>query len=156
MNIFITQVPYQQQLLREQYTLATQQVFPPYIVPPTMIPDNGAMLRTAPYIPYMANPPPAIQQQQQQHQTVMALPGNRQTKNKQSKAIKIVNPETMKEVDISNFTKTSPVSSPYSKVNLTSEVKQVQQQLKQTYVHTCLSYKRADLDLALHIKFNNC
>ena len=83
MNIFITQVPYQQPLLRQQFTPATQQLFPPYIVPvsnmampPTMIPDNSAMLRTAPYTPYMANPPPVIQQQQQQqHQTVMALPG---------------------------------------------------------------------------------
>ena len=49
-------------------------------MPPAMIPDNRAMLRTAPYIPYMTNPPPIIQQQQQQHQTVMALPGNPQTK----------------------------------------------------------------------------
>ena len=140
MNMFITQVPYQQPLLRQQFTPATQQLFPPYIVPasnmampPTMIPDNTAMLRTTPYSPYMANPPPVIQQQQQQHQTVMALPGNSQTKSKQSKAIKIVNPETMKEVDVSNFTKTSPVSSSHSKVNLTSELGQIQQQKQTTH-----------------------
>ena len=90
-------------------------------MPPAMIPDNSGMLRTAPYIPYMANPSPVIQQQLQQHQTVMPLPSNPQIKTKQSKAIKIVNPETMKEVDIGNFTMTSSTS--------TSEVGQI---LKQT------------------------
>ena len=138
-NYSITQVPYHQQLLRKRYTSATQQAFPTYIMPasnmampPTMISDNSAMLSAAPYIPYMVNPSPVIQQQQQEHKNTMPLPGNTQTKTKQSKAVKIVNPETMKEVDIGNFTKTSPALSRHSKPNLTSEVGQVQQQLEQT------------------------
>ena len=111
-------------------------------MPTTITPDRSVMLRTAPYIPYMANPSPVIQTQNQQHQTAILLPGTLQTKTKQSKAIKIVNPETMKEVDISNFTKTSPASSPHSKANLTSEVGQVQKQLKQA------------IDTTVKVKYN--
>ena len=113
------QLPYQQQLPREQVIPATQQIMPTYVVPaanmpPTMMPDNSTMLRTAPYMPYMANPP-AVQQYPIQQ------PANLQAGAKQSKAIKIVNPETMKEVDISNFTTTSPSSSSHSTPKPTAE-----------------------------------
>ena len=102
------QLPHPQQLPREQYLLATQQIMPTYVLPatktPTMMLDNSAMLRTAPYMPYMANPP-AVQYSIQQ-------PANLQAGAKQSKAIKIVNPETMKEVEISNLKTTSSHSTP--------------------------------------------
>ena len=68
-------------------------------MPPTIIPDNSIMLRTMPYIPYT------------------------QSATRQSKAIKIVNPETMKEVDTSSLKKTSPASTPKP----TPESKQVEQ-----------------------------
>ena len=109
------QLPYQQQLLRQQYTPATQQILPTYIVaaantkmPPTIIPDDSTMLRTSPYRPY------------------------NQTATRQSKAIKIVNPETMKEVDTSNLKKSSPTSSAHSTPKPTAESQQVEQHLKQT------------------------
>ena len=83
------QLPYQQ-----PYPTATQQIMPPITVrpadrnmPPTIIPDNSAVLRTTPHQSY------------------------NQTTTKRSKAIKIVNPETMKEADTSNLKKTSPASS---------------------------------------------
>ena len=83
------QLPYQQ-----PYPTATQQIIPPITVQPAnrnispnIIPDNSAVLRTTPHQSY------------------------NQTTTKRSKAIKIVNPETMKEVDTSNLKKTSPASS---------------------------------------------
>ena len=83
------QLPYQQ-----PYPTATQQIMPPTTVrpadrnmPSTIIPDNSAVLRTTPHQSY------------------------NQTTTKRSKAIKIVNPETIKEVDTSNLKKTSPASS---------------------------------------------
>ena len=56
-------------------------------MPPTIIPDNSAVLRITPHQSY------------------------NQIRTKQSKAIKIVDPETMKEVDTSNLKKASPASS---------------------------------------------
>ena len=104
------QLLYQQQLPREQYIPPSQQRMPTYVVPaanmtmlPSVMPDNSAMLRAAPYMPYMANTS-AVQHPIQQ-------PAIFQAAAKQSKAIKIVNPETMKEVDISNLKTTSLSSS---------------------------------------------
>ena len=105
-------------------------------MPPTMIPDNSAILKTTPYIPYMTNPSAVWQQQQQQqqqqHYTSMASPSSFQVATKQSKAIKIVNPETMKEVDSNDLKKSSPASSSHSTPKPTAESGQVEQQLKQT------------------------
>ena len=84
------QQPYQQQF---QYPTAAQQITPPSIIqvadrnmPPTIIPDNSAVLWTTPHQSYID-----------------------QTRTKQSKTIKIVNPKTMKEVDTSKLA--SPTSS---------------------------------------------
>ena len=82
-------------------------------MPPSMMPDNSAMLRIAPYMPYMANPS-VVQQPIQQ-------PANFQAATKQSKAIKIVNPETMTEVDISNLKTTPPLSSSHLTPKSTTE-----------------------------------
>ena len=108
------QSPYQQQLPRQQYIPATQQIRPTHIVPtanmtmpPSMMPASDAMLRTAPYMPYMANTS-AAQQPPIQHSA------NFQAVGKQSKAIKIVNPETMKEVDILKSMSPSSHSPPES------------------------------------------
>ena len=77
-------------------------------MPPSMMPASNTMLRTAPYMPYMANTS-AAQQPPIQHSA------NFQAVGKQSKAIKIVNPETMKEVDFSNLKSMSPSSHSPSK-----------------------------------------
>ena len=81
---------------------------------PSMMPDNSAILRIAPYMPYMANPSAV-----QQHPTQQ--PVNFQAAAKQSKAIKIVNPETMMEVEISNLETTSPSPSSHSTPKLFTE-----------------------------------
>ena len=78
-------------------------------MPSTMITDNSTILGTT-NLPYMANPLDVLQQ----HHTPMASSGNPPTATKQSKAIKIVNPDTMKEVNTSNLKKTSPASLFYS------------------------------------------
>ena len=94
-------------------------------MPPTMIPDSTALLGTTPHMNYFQP------QQQQQHHTAMIPTANIPATTKQSKAIKIVNPETMKEVDTSNLKKTSPSSSARSTPKPTSESEQVQQKFKQ-------------------------
>ena len=75
------QPPYQQQF---QHPTAAQQIADRNM-PPIKIPDNSAVLRTTPHQSYID-----------------------QTRTKQSKTIKIINPETMKEVD------TTPASSAHS------------------------------------------
>ena len=99
-------------------------------MPPTMIPDNPALLGTTPHMTYLAAANALQQQQQQQHHTAM-IPAASVPATKQSKAIKIVNPETMKEVDTSNLKKTSPSSSARSTPKPTAESEQVQQKFKQ-------------------------
>ena len=100
-------------------------------IPPGIMPDNSAILAatTQPHMHYMPNTPTMLPQQPQQHHMQPLAPA---AAAKQSKAIKIVNPETMKEVDTSNLKKTSPASSARSTPKPNSESEQVQQQFKQT------------------------
>ena len=97
------------------------------------MPDNTALLGTTPHLNYLANATAVMQQQQQQqqHHAAMIPSANMPTAAKQSKAIKIVNPETMKEVDTSNLKKTSPASSARSTPKPNTESEQVQQKFKQ-------------------------
>ena len=120
------QPPYQQQF---QYPTAAQQITPPSVIqvadrnmPPTIIPDNSAVLRTTPHQPYID-----------------------QTRTKQSKAIKIVNPETMKEVDTSNLKKASPASSARS---TPTELKTVDKPVESKNNKVCLY-------VAIRIQVNN-
>ena len=131
------QLPYQQQLPRQQYIPATQQIMPTYIVPtanmtmpPSMMPTNSGMLRTAPYMPYMANTS-AAQQPPIQHSS------NFQATGKQSKAIKIVNPETMKEVDISNLQSMPPLSHSPSKSTTESGLQTVETSVESKDKEVC-------------------
>ena len=72
---------------------------------PNLLPDNNPMIGTTPHIPpYMGNPSAVLPQQ---HHTSIASSSNIPVTAKQSKAIKIVNPDTMKEVDTSKLKKTS-------------------------------------------------
>ena len=100
-------------------------------IPPGIMHDNSAILAatTQPHMHYMPNTPTMLPQQPQQHHMQPPAPA---AAAKQSKAIKIVNPETMKEVDTSNLKKTSPASSARSTPKPNSESEQVQQQFKQT------------------------
>ena len=138
--------PYQQQFqLRQQYATAAthhpysapQQIMPMGTpaaaantgMPPTMMPDSSALLGTA-HLNYLANVSNVLQQPQQQqqqpHHAPMMPSASISTATKQSKAIKIVNPETMKEVDTSNLKKTSPASSARSTPKPVTESEQVQ------------------------------
>ena len=100
-------------------------------IPPGIMPDNSAILAatTQPHMHYMPNTPTMLPQQPQQHHMQPLAPA---AAAKQSKAIKLVDPETMKEVDTSNLKKTSPASSARSTPKPNSESEQVQQQFKQT------------------------
>lgn len=89
-------------------------------MPPTMMPDNNGMVLTTK--PHMHSP------NVHHHTTMVQLPVPSMA-TKQSKAIKIVNPETMREVDTSKLKKIPPTSSAYLTTNPISEV---QQQSKQT------------------------
>ena len=99
--------PYQQQLRQQQYLPAAQQIMPAYTgtaasMPPTTIHSDTTILKNAPHKPYD------------------------QAITKQSRAVKIVNPQTMKEVDTSNL-KTS------SSAHLMPEaLKQIEQKLGQS------------------------
>ena len=86
-------------------------------MPPTLIPDNNpaaaAMLGSTHHMPYLTAAAAVLQQQQ--HHPSLAPTSSLSTK--QSRAIKIVNPETKKEVDISKLKKTSPSSLARSTLN---------------------------------------
>ena len=99
-------------------------------MPPTLMPDPNPLLGTTPHIPYLTSSATGVLQQQ--HHPPSMVPPNIQTgATKQSKAIKIVNPETMKEVDTKNLKKTSPSSSARSTPKQTTESEQVQKNFKQ-------------------------
>ena len=112
-------------------------------IPPGMMHDNSAILAatTQPHMHYMPNTPTMLPQQPQQHHMQPLAPA---AAAKQSKAIKIVNPDTMKEVDTSNLKKTSPASSARSTPKPNSESEQVQQQFKQT-VNRAVDFKGNDV-----------
>ena len=90
-----------------QYAPHVQQIMPPYAMGSTNItmPPTIVHGRTPPYRPYT------------------------QTTTKQSKAIKIVNPETMKEIDTSNLKTASPASTTDS----TADSTQIKQHFKQPF-----------------------
>ena len=94
------------------------------------MPASDAMLRTAPYMPYMANTS-AAQQPPIQHSA------NFQAVGKQSKAIKIVNPETMKEVDFSNLKSMSPSSHSLSKSTTESGLQTVETSVESKNKEVC-------------------
>ena len=94
------------------------------------MPDNSVLLGTTPHLNYLAANPSAVlqHQQQQQHLASMMSSAGMLTAAKQSK---IVNSETMKEVDTSNLKKISPASSARSTPKPNTESEQVQQKFKQ-------------------------
>ena len=112
-------------------------------IPPGMMHDNSAILAatTQPHMHYMPNTPTMLPQQPQQHHMQPPVPA---AAAKQHKAIKIVNPETMKEVDTSNLKKTSPASSARSTPKPNFESEQDQQQFKRT-VHRAVDLKDNDV-----------
>ena len=148
----------QQQLLRQPYTGGGSHPYQPAGaqmlsmntvtaaganagIPPAMMPDNSAMLATTQT--HMAHFVPNQPNVLQHHHAIQ--PQAPAAAAKQSKAIKIVNPDTMKEVDTSNLKKTSPASSARSTPKPTSESEQVQQQFKQTVNRAAVDSKGNDV-----------
>ena len=89
-------------------------------MPPAMMSGNSGMLATT--RPHMHS------SNVHHHHATMVHPPVTSMATKQSKAIKIVNPETMREVDTSKLKKMPPTSA-YS---ITNPISEVQQQSKQT------------------------
>ena len=104
-------------------------------MPPFMKLASNTMLRTAPYMPYMANTS-STQQPPIQHFA------NFQAAGKQSKAIKIVNPETMEEVDISNLKSMPPSSHSPSKSSTESGLQTVETSVESKDKEVCYVPKR--------------
>ena len=95
-------------------------------MPPAMMPDNSAMLATSqPHMHYMPNQLNLTQL----HRHTMVQQLVPPTATKQSRTIKIINPETMREVDTNTLKKVSPASLARSTPKLNPKV---QKQFKQT------------------------